>query len=446
MKEKVTYINEEYFCYTNEDSRIIVIFKKVKQVPRGQNVDAATVIELNAKKNGLNVPCSKLLSGIDNPILLEVLKETLFVYVANQGKYISQYIQPIFAHNKIELTINRVVIAKITLDTKKRKAKLFLLFAILVVGLVFFLGRRRNDTSVVDNADQYQADSLKIGKIERAYNEAINSNNPYVEYLSPALSKAINEYVKEIKKKAYTNYCNAKNGGEYRLLTINEDSIKQEISRLVVNAKNNKIKCETRQKEKRAKVYNDNLKLINRLQEYIKEEEGRCQKYLMYLDKRELRKISDSLLVLKTQMLEQKGGFEDNDIPFIVKYNAYRKSIARLFERARECYASAQHKSKMSKTKDSKRDDTPPVIRKGRKREHEKRTKTNKDMNVSNATLQLYKKWVAQANQDYKTFYFSNKKDKGAARRAIVKYQKAQEIKYDSGINARINKLESELK
>lgn len=197
MKEKVTYINEEYFCYTNEDTRIIVIFKKARLVPRGQNVDAATVIELNAKKYGLNVPCSKLLSGIDNPILLEVLKETLFVYVANQGKYISQYIQPIFAHNKIELTINKVVIAKITLDTKKSKAILFLLFAILVVGLVLFLGRCRNDTSVVDNADQYQADSLKIGKIERAYNEAINSNNPYVEYLTPALSKAINEYIKD---------------------------------------------------------------------------------------------------------------------------------------------------------------------------------------------------------------------------------------------------------
>ena len=30
MKEKVTYINEEYFCYTNEDSRIIVIFKKAR--------------------------------------------------------------------------------------------------------------------------------------------------------------------------------------------------------------------------------------------------------------------------------------------------------------------------------------------------------------------------------------------------------------------------------
>lgn len=166
----------------------------------------------------------------------------------------------------------------------------------------------------------------------------------------------------------------------------------------------------------------------------------------MYLDKPELRTISDSLLELKTKMLEQKGGFEGNDIPFTVKYNAYRKSIDRLFERARERYASAQHKSKKSKTKDSKRGAPHPVIRQGRKREHEKRTKTNKDMNVSNATLQLYKNWVAQANQDYKTFYFSNKKDKGAARRAIVKYQKAQEIQYDSGINARINKLQSELK
>lgn len=52
---------------------------------------------------------------------------------------------------------------------------------------------------------------------------------------------------------------------------------------------------------------------------------------------------------------------------------------------------------------------------------------------------------VRQADQDYKSFFYSNKNDKGAAQRAIMKYQKAQSMTFDSKIDVRIKKLQKEI-
>ena len=111
MKAKITYIDDSFFCHTNEASGVIILFKKTASISDNQNEDIANIIELNIKKSGTNVSCTELLSGINNSKVLNVLKNTLFIYVANQGNYISQELQPIFSHNKVELTINKTLIA-----------------------------------------------------------------------------------------------------------------------------------------------------------------------------------------------------------------------------------------------------------------------------------------------------------------------------------------------
>lgn len=62
-----------------------------------------------------------------------------------------------------------------------------------------------------------------------------------------------------------------------------------------------------------------------------------------------------------------------------------------------------------------------------------------------NLTRQSYMDLVRQADQDYKSFFYSNKNDKGAAQRAIMKYQKAQSMTFDSKIDVRIKKLQKEI-
>lgn len=447
MKAKITYINDDFFHHSSQDSGVIVIFRKARQISNNQNISVANIIESNVKKIGIEVSCSELLNGIDNHIILEDLKSTLFVYDADQGYYISQDLQPIFANNQVELKISNTIIAKIVIGTKNNKAKLLLLFTFLVaIFLVNYIKENNNKIRIKENTEYYQSDILRIEKIEKIYNNALNSSNIYAPYLSSSHSSAINEFLTTLKKKADYNYSNTKDEGKYCILVINEDSIRHEISRLVENAENaQKQKCEADRKEVNAKAYNDNINLVDLLFNNLKEEEKKNERYELYIDRQELNRITESLSQLKAQMNNQKNKVEDKGfyIPIPVEQDAYKKSIDKLFEDAKEKYILAQQKIKKQKMRNSKKQ-APTSVTRNKKKYYSQKVQQRNNENL-NSSLQSYNSLVSQANQDYKAFYYSNKKDKGAAQRAITKYQKAQNINYDSSINARIKKLQNEL-
>lgn len=453
MKAKITYIDDSFFCHTNEASGVIILFKKTASISDNQNEDIANIIELNIKKSGTNVSCTELLSGINNSKVLNVLKNTLFIYVANQGNYISQELQPIFSHNKVELTINKTLIAKIIIGTKHTNKILFLLFIILIsIVIVNYIRNNNKEKKITENLELYHADIFKIRKIKDEYDKATNSHNSYVEYLSPTLSTKIKDYILCLKQNADSNYNNIQNTGKYSSLVISEDSIKHEIFLLVENAKSiQKQRLEEDRKEANTIAFNNNLNTVNILVNHLKKLKSNNEKIETYLDKHALSEIADSLVRLKTLMINHKKMVEDKGYytPIIVRQDFYKKSIDRIFEIAKDYYISAQQENKEKKeTNKVKKHNTKSSSTKHNKRynKYKQQTILNRGEKFHNSSSISYKKLVYQANQDYKAFYYSNKKDKGAAQRAIIKYQKAQDMNFDSSINVRIKKLQNDLR
>lgn len=313
-------------------------------------------------------------------------------------------------------------------------------FAVLsVLFYVYNDNKRNNEKRIAQNMSLYKSDLRRIQILEKKYNEAINEKKIYIRFLQQEHSASIQNYIFSLKDIAYQRLENVREDGEYCQLVFNEDSINKEIKKLVSDAEECIKKEDNERRLSNTKSFSENLNVVDELQKYIDEKKQKSERYKSYIDQKALSDIERTISQIKNDIICR---FEDVKkcgiyTPINIKKIEYKEAIDSIFEEAFNKYKATKKSIKLN------RRNTPKNSK--QKRRIKVTTPSPQKRSERNLTRESYVDLVRQADQDYKSFFYSNKNDKGAAQRAIMKYQKAQNMTFDSKIDVRIKKLQKEI-
>lgn len=447
---KVAYIDIKFIYRISEDSEILIIFQKPRSVSKKQIEQVFDKIEGLVKKDGINVSPSDIVKHVNDSAFDESITRTLFIYRENQGTFISQELLPTtFGNGTLKLSINNETIAKVIFREKNYILKIIILIAVLSV-LLYAYNRyetTNNEKRIAQNLSLYKSDLQRIQIIENKYNEATNGKKISARFLQQVHSESIQGYISSLKNEAYRRFGNVREEGEYYQLVFNEDSINTEIQILVSEAQNRKKKEDSERNLSNRKIFGENLKDVDELLKYIDEKKLKSESYKSFIDQKTLYKIEKTISQIRNDINCRFDEVKENGIytSINIKEKVYKDSIDGIFDEAFNKFVA-------TKKQISKKSNIPKGPKNSNWQKQKRRTKVTapspqkrKASSERNLTRQSYMDLVRQADQDYKSFFYSNKNDKGAAQRAIMKYQKAQSMTFDSKIDVRIKKLQKEI-
>ena len=438
---KIAYIDSKFIYHICEGSEMLIIFQKPMSASKEQVEQAFFKIEELVKKEGINISPSDIVKHVNDSAFDESITRTLFIHIENQGNFITQdLLLTTFGNGTIELSTNKETIAKITFRKHNYTLKVIMIIAVLSV--LFYMyndNKRNNEKRIAQNMSLYKSDLQRIQILEKKYNEAINEKKIYIRFLQQEHSASIQNYISSLKDVAYQRFENVREDGEYYQLVFNEDSINTEIKKLVSDAEECIKKEDNERRLSNTKSFSENLNAVDELQKYIDEKKQKSERYKSHIDQKALSDIEKTISQIKNDINSRFEDVKECGIytPINIKKTEYKEAIDSLFEEAFNKYKATIKSNKRNTPKNPKQ-----------KRSLKVTTPSPQKRRASserNLTRQSYMDLVRQADQDYKSFFYSNKNDKGAAQRAIMKYQKAQRMTFDSKIDVRIKKLQKEI-
>lgn len=429
---KVACVDSKYIYRISDDSEILIIFQRPTSVSKKQIKQVFDKIEELVKKDGTGVSSSDIIKHVNDSAFDESLNRTLFIYREHEETYISQdLLLTTFGNSTIELSANNTIIAKVNFSKNYYILKIIILLAVLPVLFDAYnkYETANNGKRIVQNLGLYEFDLKKIQIIENKYNEATNEKKIYSRFLQQEHSTSIQDYISSLKDEACRRFDNVGEKGDYNQLAFNEDSINTEILNLVSNAEECMKTEDNERKLFNTNSFHEDLCVVDKLLEHIDEKRKNSERYKSFIDQKALSDIETTILQIKNDINRQYNEVKENGIytSINIKEKDYMDSIDGIFEEAFNKYRSTKKQKYKTKV-------TTPSPQK------------RKTSSERNSTRQSYLDLVHQADQDYKSFFYSNKNDKGAAQRAIMKYQKAQNMIFDSKIDDRIKKLQKEIK
>ena len=456
---KIAYIDSKFIYHICEGSEMLIIFQKPMSASKEQVEQAFFKIEELVKKEGINISPSDIVKHVNDSAFDESITRTLFIHIENQGNFITQdLLLTTFGNGTIELSTNKETIAKITFRKHNYTLKVIMIIAVLsVLSVLFYVyndNKRNNEKRIAQNISLYKSDLQRIQILEKKYNEAINEKKIYIRFLQQEHSASIQSYISSLKDVAYQRFENVREDGEYYQLVFNEDSINTEIKKLVSDAEECIKKEDNERRLSNTKSFSENLNAVDELLKYIDEKKLKSERYKSHIDQKALSDIADAEAFSRLSDIEKTISQIKNDInsrfedvkecgiytPINIKKTEYKEAIDSIFEEAFNKYKATKKTIKSNKRNTPKNPKQKRSLKVTTPSPQKRRASSER-----NLTRQSYMDLVRQADQDYKSFFYSNKNDKGAAQRAIMKYQKAQRMTFDSKIDVRIKKLQKEI-
>ena len=457
---KIAYRDSKFIYHICEGSEMLIIFQKPMSASKEQVEQAFFKIEELVKKEGINISPSDIVKHVNDSAFDESITRTLFIHIENQGNFISQdLLLTTFGNGTIELSTNKETIAKITfrkhnytlkvimtkITFRKHNYTLKVIMIIAVLSVLFYMyndNKRNNEKRIAQNMSLYKSDLQRIQILEKKYNEAINEKKIYIRFLQQEHSASIQSYISSLKDVAYQRFENVREDGEYYQLVFNEDSINTEIKKLVSDAEECIKKEDNERRLSNTKSFSENLNAVDELQKYIDEKKQKSERYKSHIDQKALSDIEKTISQIKNDINSRFEDVKECGIytPINIKKTEYKEAIDSIFEEAFNKYKATKKTIKSNKRNTPKNPKQKRSLKVTTPSPQKRRASSER-----NLTRQLYMDLVRQADQDYKSFFYSNKNDKGAAQRAIMKYQKAQIMTFDSKIDVRIKKLQKEI-
>ena len=441
---KIAYIDSKFIYHICEGSEMLIIFQKPMSASKEQVEQAFFKIEELVKKEGINISPSDIVKHVNDSAFDESITRTLFIHIENQGNFISQdLLLTTFGNGTIELSTNKETIAKVTFRNHNYTLKVIMFFAVLsVLFYVYNDNKRNNEKRIAQNISLYKSDLQRIQILEKKYNEAINEKKIYIRFLQQEHSASIQNYISSLKDVAYQRFENVREDGEYYQLVFNEDSINTEIKKLVSDAEECIKKEDNERRLSNTKSFSENLNAVDELLKYIDEKKLKSERYKSHIDQKALSDIEKTISQIKNDINSRFEDVKECGIytPINIKKTEYKEAIDSIFEEAFNKYKATKKTIKSNKRNTPKNPKQKRSLKVTTPSPQKRRASSER-----NLTRQSYMDLVRQADQDYKSFFYSNKNDKGAAQRAIMKYQKAQRMTFDSKIDVRIKKLQKEI-
>ena len=457
---KIAYIDSKFIYHICEGSEMLIIFQKPMSASKEQVEQAFFKIEELVKKEGINISPSDIVKHVNDSAFDESITRTLFIHIENQGNFITQdLLLTTFGNGTIELSTNKETIAKITfrkhnytlkvimtkITFRKHNYTLKVIIIIDVLSVLFYVyndNKKNNEKRIAQNISLYKSDLQRIQILEKKYNEAINEKKIYIRFLQQEHSASIQSYISSLKDVAYQRFENVREDGEYYQLVFNEDSINTEIKKLVSDAEECIKKEDNERRLSNTKSYRENLNAVDELQKYIDEKKLKSERYKSHIDQKALSDIEKTISQIKNDINSRFEDVKECGIytPINIKKTEYKEAIDSIFEEAFNKYKATKKTIKSNKRNTPKNPKQKRSLKVTTPSPQKRRASSER-----NLTRQSYMDLVRQADQDYKSFFYSNKNDKGAAQRAIMKYQKAQRMTFDSKIDVRIKKLQKEI-
>lgn len=427
---KIVEIDSKQF-YGKElnEQNIVILFKRplndIDTVCESYCQDILNVI----KQNSDNLFASDIIRHCQwNSDDRKIIERTLYVRVANKEDPITSdgilcercgIYDVILFENK---EVARIIAKKKTFPF----FQYFLIFIFILCtwGVIKWCNGRFEENRDSANQNAYLSDIRAIDSLSYLFDESISSNNSYSPYIHEPFKIFIASQIDSLRNVANLSISRVKESGDYSPVVLDKESFKRNIQKLVENAKGAELaSLERNRVDTNKKAYEKDVKTIMSLEEDLSNAISQVM-YSNYVSDSQVKAVKLILDSLKNSSdvayreVENSGYYTN----IAIDSDNLKRRINKIVEFAQEEY----------KRKNRAR----PI--------HPSNNNLTSRQKRNSNEIARYNMLVESANRDYTKFYMNG--DKAAARRAYNNYGEALQIKYDTNVNIRRNKLGRDLK